>query len=93
MTFSDPFILCNTSDGKTSTRIGATPPAEHQDILWRLSNGPRGTGWTCTYEDEYQLIGDARDEIELLRYQLAGAQGINKALRHLANQIDLGQDD
>jgi hypothetical protein len=89
---NDPVILCNTSDGKTSTRIGATPPPAHQDILWRLTNGPRGTGWTCTDEDEYQLIGDARDEIELLRYQLNSAQGINRVLRHLANQMDIGED-
>jgi hypothetical protein len=63
------------------------------DILWRLTNGPAGQGWTCTTEAEYQVIGDARDEIELLRYQLAGAQGINRALRHIADQIDLGEED
>jgi hypothetical protein len=63
------------------------------DILWKLTNGPAGQGWTCTTEAEYQVIGDARDEIELLRYQLASAQGINRALRHIADQIDLGEED
>lgn len=64
-----------------------------KDILWQLTNGPDGRGWTCDNEAEYQVIGDARDEIELLRYQLAGAQGINRALRHIADQIDLGEEE
>jgi hypothetical protein len=29
----------------------------------------------------------------LQAYQLAGAQGINRALRHIADQIDLGEEE
>ena len=102
---SAPFFACNTSDGRDSTSVARyipdEQPAAHnepneqpaaRDLLWRLTNGPRGTGWSFAFEDEYQLIEDARDEIELLRWQLAGAQGINRALRAIADQIDLGEE-
>lgn len=70
-----------------------TDDSTPRDILIRLRMGPNSKGWSCTNEDDYRLIGDAIDEIELLRWQLAGAQGINRALRHIADQIDLGEDD
>ena len=62
------------------------------DILHRLTNGPESRGWTCTTDDEFEIIGEAIRTIETLRYQLAGAQGINRALRHIADQIDLGEE-
>lgn len=63
------------------------------DIVHKLINGPRLEGWSNITPDEIDLIDEAIDEIELLRYQLAGAQGINRALRHIADQIDLGEED
>ena len=62
------------------------------DILWQLTNGPAGHGWQSITDDEIDVISEAISTIETLRYQLAGAQGINRALRHIADQIDLGEE-
>lgn len=58
------------------------------DIVERLRNGPDGSGWSCDFASECDLIDEAADEIERLRTERTETEADLNAARARAEMAE-----